>query len=684
MKRLILALFVMLSLPAFGQFLGYNGQCSKGGQDVVVQGMVSSGTKPIGGGPTAPHTGVIASYPSCTVNVYLTGTVTHASIFSDPGGITPLSNSFTANTDGSFLFFSAGGVGYDITMSGGGMPSTVTLTDVVLGGSGGGGGTITGISTPAAGGLIGGAGSGIVTLSLTNACTSNQVLQWDGSSWICASISPPVGVTLKTNGILNGSQTILDLFAGSNLTITDNGAGRDTFNVTGVLTGATPLEGLEQTGSTIGLLSTCSVGQNLSFDGTHWNCATSGSGTVTTVGLSTTANWFTVGNSPITTAGTITFNPTSGMTANRFVATPNGSTGAVALRAIVAADLPATITSNTNGNAATATAAAALGTECPVGQAARGVDTSWNARDCFAGGGSGSVTSVGLVGTANQLTVTGTSPITTSGSWILSIPNPFNVPGAANVAGAFSVGTAPTVCGTAADCIGVAEGSTAGLAPVAGQDALAFDSTAHQIYVTLNGGTKFVSAMNYPVQGSDTNVLSSGTVAGTGAILCTDANGGATTSGCPAGSGTVTSVATSGGLTGGTITTTGTISIANNGVTATQLAAQYSKLRCETGLGDGLNAVPAGTYLQSMCYNDSGVTWTITGIKCYTDTGTSTLNAVGNTLGALLTGAVTCTNAWAAGSQSANVLLTSGDYIKFTFVADGTAKQTTWVVSMTQ
>lgn len=115
------------------------------------------------------------------------------------------------------------------------------------------------------------------------------------------------------------------------------------------------------------------------------------------------------------------------------------------------------------------------------------------------------------------------------------------------------------------------------------------------------------------------------------------------------------------------------------------LPTQYTKLRCETGLGDGLNAVTAGTYLQSFCYNDSGVTWTITGIKCFTDNnGTSTLNAAGNTLGALLTGAVTCTNSFAAGSQSANVLLTSGDYIKFTWVADGTSKQATWVVSMTQ
>jgi hypothetical protein len=146
---------------------------------------------------------------------------------------------------------------------------------------------------------------------------------------------------------------------------------------------------------------------------------------------------------------------------------------------------------------------------------------------------------------------------------------------------------------------------------------------------------------------------------------------------------------TNGGALSGTapvaISAGGAISINANGITSTQLAAQYSKLRCEPGLGDGLNAMTAGTYLQSTCYNDSGVTWTITAIKCFTDNnGTSTLNAAGNTLGALLTGAVTCTNSFAAGTQSANVALTSTDYIKFTFVADGTSKQTTWVVSFTQ
>jgi hypothetical protein len=121
----------------------------------------------------------------------------------------------------------------------------------------------------------------------------------------------------------------------------------------------------------------------------------------------------------------------------------------------------------------------------------------------------------------------------------------------------------------------------------------------------------------------------------------------------------------------------------SGGMTVT-LAAQYKKLSCQPGLGDGLNAIPAGTYLQTTCYNDTGVTVTITGIKCFTDnSGTSTLNATNGAATALLTGAVTCSSSFAAGTQSGTTTIASGDFIKFTFVADGTSKQATWVVTST-
>ena len=66
-----------------------------------------------------------------------------------------------------------------------------------------------------------------------------------------------------------------------------------------------------------------------------------GSGTVTSVGL-TVPSWFTVTGSPITGSGTLAVTAASGQTQNQFLATPNGASGAVGLRSIVAADLPTT------------------------------------------------------------------------------------------------------------------------------------------------------------------------------------------------------------------------------------------------------------------------------------------------------------------------------------------------------
>ncbi len=125
--------------------------------------------------------------------------------------------------------------------------------------------------------------------------------------------------------------------------------------------------------------------------------------------------------------------------------------------------------------------------------------------------------------------------------------------------------------------------------------------------------------------------------------------------------------------------------VGNTGWQRTALVSTI--LRCYPGLGDGLNAITAGTYLQTNCYNNSGVTWTITRIGCFTDNaGSSTLSATNGAGTALLTGAVTCTAGagGAAGTQSATVTIANGDVIKFTFIADGTSKQTGWFVSLTQ
>lgn len=99
-------------------------------------------------------------------------------------------------------------------------------------------------------------------------------------------------------------------------------------------------------------------------------------------------------------------------------------------------------------------------------------------------------------------------------------------------------------------------------------------------------------------------------------------------------------------------------------------------LSCQPGVGDGLNSIPAGTYLQTTCRNETGRTWTITAIRCVSDnSGTSTCNATNGAGTGLLTGAITATPTYANGTQSGTTTIASGDYLKITFIADGTSTQ---------
>jgi hypothetical protein len=161
MRRLLwlIPLLMLSVLPAQAQLANARGWCESGAQLVVTSGLNSS-------------TQVQASYPQCAISVSIHNGGT-ATIYSD-GASTPLSNPFTSQTNGQWLFYALNGE-YDITMTGGGLPSPVTYSDVF-------------IST-----ISGGGGGG--------------------------------GVQLSTNGTLNVSQSALNLVNGTNVTVTNTSAG---------------------------------------------------------------------------------------------------------------------------------------------------------------------------------------------------------------------------------------------------------------------------------------------------------------------------------------------------------------------------------------------------------------------------------------------------------------------------
>lgn len=620
MRSLLTKLGLVLALcsPAFGQFFALNGQCSKGGQAVVTQGLKSSATTPIPtGGAVANGTGVLASYPSCSVNVYVTATTNRATIFSDAAGSHALTNPFTANTDGSWLFFTAQGQ-YDITMTGGGLPVPVTLTGVAIGGGGGGGG---------GGGFAG--TQNRVTKFTTPSTIGNSSMTDDG-----------LGLVLSPNGLsVVGSAYGLQY---------PNSANGSTNNL---------LACIDPTSVLVSQVTTCPISALNAIGVVHSGGGATGNAQVSQSGFENCIfdNQTIIGDSvvPSTTAagqcsdaGAVRPPQTQGIGR---VVTVNSGAGTAASVQIFSLDISAPGASGGSGTVS----------NCGVGGTIAYYGTSGNVVSCDT-----STTDDGL-GHVTSKSV-GTTDATKAGfMWLAQGTDP-GVPGAGKVQFA-----APAAVASPYEIVMPGNHSTGCFfgTDAAGVVTVSFAACAGSSYpVDINGS---LLTANDTINFNDTTPVA----AANGLNVKFQTSRAATTD-------SVSAYVPGDGNSAHYLSGLGTFTTPPGTYV---LPTQYTHLRCESGLGDGLNAVTAGTYLQSTCYNDSGVTWTIVGIKCFTDNnGTSTLNATNGAATGLLTGAVTCTNAFAAGSQSATTTIANGDYIKFTFVADGTSKQTTWVVSFTQ
>lgn len=135
-----------------------------------------------------------------------------------------------------------------------------------------------------------------------------------------------------------------------------------------------------------------------------------GSGTVTSVGF-TAPSIFSVAGSPVTTSGTLALTFAGGQAQNQFLASPDGSSGALGMRSIAATDIPDLDASKITSGAFN-TARLGSGTADST-KYLRG-DGTWQTLTS----GSGTVTSVALTAPA-EISVAG-SPVTTSGTFALT------------------------------------------------------------------------------------------------------------------------------------------------------------------------------------------------------------------------------------------------------------------------
>jgi hypothetical protein len=195
------------------------------------------------------------------------------------------------------------------------------------------------------------------------------------------STTPNLGLTLPPKGTQN-----YDVILNNNFTIIDTAVGTLQNAYTGLWVSTfTYSKGQMATynGNLYFSSTNSNTGNVPSTSPTSWSLMLSASGSVTSIGDLPVL--FTVSNR--TTSAT--FNPTAVAQNTVLAGQASGGTGAYSFRVLTSADLPAVITSNTTGNAATSTAFSAIPTKCAAGNYPLGIDSQGNAVSCSAATGGG-------------------------------------------------------------------------------------------------------------------------------------------------------------------------------------------------------------------------------------------------------------------------------------------------------
>lgn len=564
----------------YAQNSAVTGYCVKGATPATTSGLNSTNTLQgiVPGGPAG-----------CLVQVYISGTVTSATIYSTVGG-TVLTNPFRAATSGQWLFFAVSGT-YDVVLSGGLPPNAYSSPVTLTGLQSGTGGSGTGSAVQVNG------GSTLPTANLTNANgfsfanpsgalvnigvdgTHYLPTTTDESNWNGKQAAGNYITGLTGDGTASGPGSVVFTLATVNTNVGSCGdathVGQVTLNAKGLATACTPVS-ITGTGgfpivigsTSIAASSTTTSITGLTLDGV----------TPTTFGfLDATSSIQTQLNSKAPTAsptftGTVT---TPALT----LSTATGSTQCLQVNTsgVVA---PTGAPCGSGGGGITAltgdVTASGSGSVTATVKGINGTLLSGLATGILKNTTTTGVPSIATAGTDYQvpitLTTTGSSGAATLSGGTLNIPNYSG--GGSGITGATSgqaliAGSATTATSskalagsgaglTTGPVSGVVSGNFAGFTGTGGQIAdSGFSAANFGILVnsqtwsgvnTFSGGVALSSYFTLggsqnltAIQGSTgTKLLAAGTVSGTGASLCTDASGNATTTGCTSGgSGTV-------------------------------------------------------------------------------------------------------------------------------------------------
>ena len=505
--------------------------------------------------------------------------------------------------------------------------------DVVL--AGGGGGTLTGVLTASGSGLVGGGTSGTLNLTLLNTCAAGQVLQWNGSSWGCASAG--IGTVTSvgsgaglTGGPITGSGTLsvdpsqVPFLAAAN-TFTGSQAVNGNLSATGLVTGTgfnigsnlfafgsysnanaflgfagnTTMTGFGNTASGIGaLFSNTTGGFNTASGAYALGPNTTGYYNTATGGLALQAN--TTGYYNTATGGlALSFNTTGASnTASGASALYNNTTGSANTASGVFALL-----SNTTGSNNDASGWYALGSNTT------GINNSARGSGALASNTTGS----GSTASGAYALYYSTTAIQNTADGSFALEN--NSTGSYNTATGSGALLSNTT-GMFETAHGFGAGGTKDNSNITGQN-----NTFLGAYTKLSAGSlSNATAIGSNAEVDASNALVLGSINGVnGATASTNVGIGTTTPASTldvhgtgnftglvtfapnqtfSGAGTVTSVGSGSGLTGGPITGSGTLSIASGGVSNAMLANSSLTVNPGTGLiGGGPVSLGGGTML---------------------------------------------------------------------------------------